>query len=167
MITAMCKAQGVKVVDKDYVAGDPGPINAASMSKSARQSQTSAARTPRPPRATDPSSSRQPTISSELALPLPKTFNEKVEAWFKKIFCQNVELIRDVRVLKRENRKGKKVIARLEHQLDYQSKILESTSGTKYIPPEAMSSEEEEIVDDLYDEPAFEDEEPPLFGDED
>ena len=28
MITAMCKAQGVKVVDKDYVAGDPGPINA-------------------------------------------------------------------------------------------------------------------------------------------
>ena len=70
-------------------------------------------------------------------------------------------------MLKRENRKGKKVIARLEHQLDFQSKILESTSGTKYIPPEAMSSEEEEVVDDLYDEPSFEDEEPPLFGDED
>ena len=59
--------------------------------------------------------------------------------------------------------KDKKVIACLEHQLDYQTKSMESTSGTKYIPPEAMSSDEEEVADDLYEEPPFDDEEPPTF----
>ena len=69
-------------------------------------------------------------------------------------------------MLKRDNKKGKKAIARLEHQLDHQTKIMESTSGTKYIPPEAMSSDEEEIADDLYDEPVFDEEEPPTFDED-
>ena len=89
-----------------------------------------------------------------------------MEAWLQKIFCQNVELIKDVRMLKRENKKDKKAIVLLEHQLDFQTKSIESTSGTKYIPPEAMSSDEEEVADDLYDEPIFYEEEPPTFDED-
>ena len=54
-----------------------------------------------------------------------------------------------------ERRKDKKAIDKLEHQLSFHTQAFESTSGTKYIPPDAMSSEEEEETDDLYDEPPF------------
>ena len=75
-----------------------------------------------------------------------------------------MELIKDVRMLKRENKKDKKAIVRLEHQLEFHTQALESTSGTKYIPPEAMSSDEEEVADDLYEEPPFDEE--PSFDEE-
>ena len=73
----------------------------------------------------------------------------------KKLFYQNSVLIKDARAKKKEIKKDKKVIAWLEAQVEWQTKQLESTSGTKYIPPEYMSSDDEAEDDDVLEEPPF------------
>lgn len=115
----------------------PGPINAASMNKSKSQSKA-------------PSTSGTSKKVDELRTPPDERV--KLEVWNRKLFDQNAWIITELMKWKAHRKWVRKETREIRHQVEWQTKVLESTSGQHYETPPEIEEEDSDKDGEMNEE---------------